>query len=118
MNKDYIIEQLKKQIEGFETKIETEKVGTVIEVGDGVARISGLTDIMASEMVEFGNGQYGVALNLEEDRVGVMIMGPYEDIKEGDIVKSTGRILSVPVGKILSVGLWDPWEIQWTEKVK
>ncbi len=99
MNKDYIIEQLKKQIEGFETKIETEKVGTVIEVGDGVARISGLTDIMASEMVEFGNGQYGVALNLEEDRVGVMIMGPYEDIKEGDIVKSTGRILSVPVGE-------------------
>lgn len=99
MNKDYIIEQLKKQIEGFETKIETEKVGTVIEVGDGVARIAGLTDVMASEMIEFANGQFGVALNLEEDRVGVMIMGPYEDIKEGDTVKSTGRILSVPVGE-------------------
>lgn len=99
MNKDYIIEQLKRQIESFETKIETEKIGTVAEIGDGVARIIGLGDVMASEMLEFPNGQFGVALNLEEDRIGAMVLGDYTGIKEGDTVKSTGRILSVPVGE-------------------
>ena len=98
MNKDYIIDQLKKQIEGFKSETETEKVGTVLEIGDGVARISGLTDLMASEMVEFHDGTLGVALNLEEDRVGVVVLGEYQQIKEGDPVKATGRILSVPVG--------------------
>ncbi len=99
MNKDYIIDQLKKQIEGFKSETTTEKVGKVIEVGDGVARISGLSDLMASEMVEFPNGEIGVALNLEEDRVGVMILGSYLGVKEGDIVKATGKILSIPVGE-------------------
>jgi len=99
MNKDYIIDQLKKQIENFETKTQTEKVGTVQEIGDGVARISGLSDAMASEMLEFENGAVGVALNLEEDRVGAMVLGNYEAIKEGETVKSTGKILSVPVGE-------------------
>lgn len=96
-NKDYVIEQLKKQIEGFQSEVTTEKVGKVIEVGDGVARISGLADIMASEMVEFANGEIGVALNLEEDRVGAMVLGNYLAIKEGDEVKATGKILSIPV---------------------
>ena len=99
MQKDYIIDQLKKQIENFEVKTETEKVGTVAEIGDGVARITGLTDALSSEMLEFENGAVGVALNLEEDRVGAMILGDYTGIKEGDTVKSTGRILSVPVGE-------------------
>ncbi|MFA6048047.1 MAG: F0F1 ATP synthase subunit alpha [Parcubacteria group bacterium] len=99
MNKDYIIDQLKKQIKGFETTAKTEKVGTVSEIGDGVARITGLSDAMASEMLEFSNGQIGVALNLEEDRVGAMVLGDYTGIKEGDTVKSTGKILSVPVGE-------------------
>jgi F-type H+/Na+-transporting ATPase subunit alpha len=99
MQKDYIIDQLKKQIENFETKFQTEKVGTVQEIGDGVARISGLSDAMASEMLEFENGAVGVALNLEEDRVGAMVLGNYEAIKEGETVKSTGKILSVPVGE-------------------
>jgi F-type H+/Na+-transporting ATPase subunit alpha len=99
MKKDYIIDQLKKQIENFETKVQTEKVGTVREIGDGVARISGLSDAMASEMLEFENGAVGVALNLEEDRVGAMVLGNYEAIKEGETVKSTGKILSVPVGE-------------------
>ena len=98
MSKDYIIEQLKKQIENFKAEAKAEKVGRVIEVGDGVAKISGLSDAMASEMLEFSNGVYGVALNLEEDQVGAMILGNYENIKEGDEVKSTGKILSVPVG--------------------
>jgi F-type H+/Na+-transporting ATPase subunit alpha len=99
MSKDYIIDQLKKQIENFETKTQTEKVGTVQEIGDGIARISGLSDAMASEMLEFENGAVGVALNLEEDRVGAMVLGNYEAIKEGETVKSTGKILSVPVGE-------------------
>ncbi|NTU66484.1 MAG: F0F1 ATP synthase subunit alpha [Candidatus Moranbacteria bacterium] len=97
MNKDYIIEQLKSQIKGFESETKTEKVGTVMEIGDGVARLSGLTDVMASEMLEFPNGEFGVALNLEEERVGAMVLGGYDGIKEGDQVKSTGKILSVPV---------------------
>lgn len=108
MSKDYIIEQLKKQIEGFEAKTTTEKVGTVAEIGDGVARITGLSDAMASEMLEFENGTYGVALNLEEDRVGAMILGEYENIKEGDAVKSTGKILSVPVGENFIGRVVDP----------
>jgi len=108
MNKDYIIDQLKKQIAGFKAETKTEKVGKVIEVGDGIARISGLSDAMAGEMLEFSHSQssalrteaiYGVALNLEEDQVGAMILGEYEKIKEGDVVKSTGKILSVPVGE-------------------
>lgn len=97
MNKDYIIEQLKQQIQNFKAEATTEKVGKVVEVGDGVARISGLSDIMASEMVEFPNGEIGVALNLEEDRVGAMVLGNYLGIKEGDEVKATGKILSIPV---------------------
>jgi F-type H+/Na+-transporting ATPase subunit alpha len=101
MSKDYIIEQLKKQIENFETSVETEKVGTVIEVGDGVAKISGLSDVMASEMIEFPGGIFGVVLNLEEGQIGAMILGAFEGIKEGDTVRSTGKILSVPVGENL-----------------
>lgn len=97
MNKDYVIEQLKKQIEGFETEIKSEKIGKVLEIGDGVARVEGLGDAMASEMLEFPDGTMGVALNLEEDQIGVMILGDFKGIKEGDEVKSTGKILSVPV---------------------
>lgn len=111
MSKDYIVEQLKKQIENFKTEAKTEKVGRVVEVGDGVAKISGLSDAMASEMLEFTTQTnadstrtntekiYGVALNLEENRIGAMILGQCESIKEGDEVKSTGKILSVPVGE-------------------
>jgi len=102
MNKDYIIETLKKQIAGFKAETKTEKTGRVIEVGDGIARVSGLGDAMASEMLSFENQKgtiFGVALNLEEDQVGAMILGEYEGIKEGDAVRSTGKILSVPVGE-------------------
>ncbi len=98
-NKDQIIEQLKKRIEDFKTEATVEKIGTVVEVGDGIARITGLADCMAQEMVEFSNGQFGVALNLEEDTVGAMILGDFLEIKEGDQVKLTGRILEVPVGE-------------------
>jgi len=99
MDKNYIIDQLKKQIENFESHAGTEKVGRVVEIGDGVAKISGLSDAMASEMLEFPGGTFGVVLNLEEGQIGAMILGNYEGIKEGDEVKSTGKILSIPVGE-------------------
>lgn len=108
MSKDYIIDQLKKQIEGFSVKAETQKVGKVTEIGDGVARISGLSDVMASEMLEFENGVFGVALNLEEESIGAMILGSYENIHEGETVKSTGKILSVPVSEGLIGRVVDP----------
>ncbi len=101
MDKNYIIQSLKKQIEDFESEISAVKTGVVLEVGDGIAKISGLSDIKMSEMVEFENGIFGVVLNLEQDRVGVIILGDYEKIKEGDIAKSTGKILEVPVGDAL-----------------
>jgi F-type H+/Na+-transporting ATPase subunit alpha len=108
MNKDFIVEQLKKQIEGFKNEVSTEKVGKVIEVGDGIARISGLSNLMASEMVQFPNGEIGVALNLEEDRVGVMVLGSYLDIKEGDEVQATGKVLSIPVSDKMIGRVIDP----------
>lgn len=95
--KNYIVEQLKKQIENFETQSQTEKVGKVLEVGDGVIRIEGLSDAMSQEMLEFADGSLGVVLNLEEDQVGAIVLGDYKGIKEGDEVKKTGKILSVPV---------------------
>lgn len=92
-----IVENLRKEIESFKATIATEKVGHVIEVFDGIARVSGLSDIQSSEMVTFPAGQVGVALNLEEDAVGVIILGDFSKIKEGDEVKATGRILEIPV---------------------
>ncbi|TXH00960.1 MAG: F0F1 ATP synthase subunit alpha, partial [Candidatus Moraniibacteriota bacterium] len=94
-----LIEELKKELSQFHHVVEREAIGTVLEAGDGVARVAGLSEVMASEMVEFENGTLGVALNLEESEVGVMIMGEMGSIKEGTKVKATGRILSVPVGE-------------------
>lgn len=98
---NHLIEELKKQVAQFHTETKREEIGTVLEVGDSVARVSGLSNAMASEMIEFANGTLGVAFNLEEDQVGVMLLGEMGDLKEGDIAKSTGRILSVPVGEAL-----------------
>jgi F-type H+-transporting ATPase subunit alpha len=96
-----IIEELKKNISSFEKQVHVEEIGKVLEVGDGIARLSGLTKCQASEMLEFPGGTFGVALNLEEETVGAVILGDYSHIKEGDTVKRTGRILSVPVGEEL-----------------
>jgi len=98
---DEISAILKQQIERFDADVKVESVGTVIMVGDGIARIYGLDDAMAGELLEFENGVYGMALNLEEDNIGCVILGPYHDIKEGDRVKRTGRIVEVPVGEAL-----------------
>ncbi len=98
MNSDTIIQKLKEQIQGFDPKAQVSHVGTVTEVGDGIAKISGLSEVAAMEMLDFGNNIFGVALNLEEKSVGAIILGSFEAIKQGDTVKATGKILSVPVG--------------------
>lgn len=97
MSTNYIVENLKKEIDNFSSQIKAEKVGHVLEVFDGIAKVSGLNDIKSSEMVIFPNGEMGVALNLEEDTVGIIILSEFSKIKEGDEVKATGKILEVPV---------------------
>jgi len=99
---------LRQQIEAFQAPVETADVGTIIEVGDGIARVRGLANAMASELLEFPGGVYGVTFNLEEDNVGVIILGDYEGLKEGDTVKGTGRIIQVPVGEALLGRVVDP----------
>jgi len=97
MSNNQIVNELKKHIAEFEKTVEVEEVGTVIEIGDGIARMSGLTKCQSQEMLEFPGGVFGVALNLEEETIGAVVLGEYKKIKEGDTVKRTGRILSVPV---------------------
>lgn len=92
---------IREQIEKYDVKLDMAKVGTVVQVGDGVARIYGLEEVMAGELLEFPNQIYGMTLNLEEDSVGAVILGEDRDIKEGDEVKSTGRVVEVPVGNAL-----------------
>ncbi len=100
-NTEALVKQLKEKILNFQSTVSMEKVGTVLEVGDGVARISGLKDAASMEMLDFGQEIFGVALNLEENLIGSIILGEYQKIKVGDIVKLTGKILSVPVGESL-----------------
>ncbi|KZE77940.1 F0F1 ATP synthase subunit alpha [Paenibacillus elgii] len=90
---------IKQQIEQYKSEIQVVDVGTVIQVGDGIARAHGLENVMAGELLEFPNGVLGYAFNLEESNVGIVILGPYTDIREGDQVKRTGRIMEVPVGE-------------------
>jgi F-type H+-transporting ATPase subunit alpha len=97
---DELTALIKQQIETFKPPLESVDVGTVVEIGDGIARVDGLGNVMAGELVEFAkNGVLGLTLNLEKDMIGVVIMGEYADLSEGDLVKSTGRIASVPVGQ-------------------
>ena len=99
--KEFIIQSLKKEIEKLGAPPEEARIGTVVEVADGVARMTGLTDCLSAEMLEFPGGTYGVALNLEEETVGAVILGDSTAIKEGDTVKTTGRVVEVPVGQAL-----------------
>lgn len=98
---DVIIKQLKEQIANFSITPTVEKVGIVLEVGDGIARVSGLREVASMEMLDFGHDVFGVALNLEENTIGSIILGDYLRIKQGDTVRGTGNILSVPVGDAL-----------------
>ena len=98
---DEISQLIREQIENYETRIAVDEVGTVITLGDGIARVYGLDKVMAGELLQFPHGVFGLAMNLEEDQVGVVLLGEYTQIREGDEVKRTGRIMSVPVGSAL-----------------
>jgi F-type H+-transporting ATPase subunit alpha len=98
---DEITQLIRQQIENYETKIAVDEVGTIVSLGDGIARVHGLDKVMAGELLSFPHGIAGIAMNLEEDQVGVVVLGDYTEIKEGDEVKRTGRIMSVPVGEAL-----------------
>jgi len=98
---DEITQLIRQQIENYESKIAVDEVGTVISLGDGIARVYGLDKVMAGELLSFPHDVAGIAMNLEEDQVGVVLLGEYTEIKEGDEVKRTGRIMSVPVGEAL-----------------
>src|SRR5881398_770592 len=96
---DEITSILRQEIENYERAIDVTEVGSVISVGDGIARIHGLEKVMAGELIEFPHDVAGIAMNLEEDQVGAVLLGDYTEIKEGDEVRRTGRIMSVPVGR-------------------
>jgi F-type H+-transporting ATPase subunit alpha len=98
---DEITKLIREKIENYESKIAVDEVGTVISLGDGIARLHGLDKVMAGELIEFPHGVAGISMNLEEDQVGAVLLGDYTEIKEGDEVKRTGRIMSVPVGDAL-----------------
>src|SRR5438552_541860 len=98
---DEITQLIRQQIENYESKVAVDEVGTVITLGDGIARVHGLEKVMAGELLAFPHNLSGIAMNLEEDQVGVVLLGEYTAIKEGDEVKRTGRIMSVPVGNAM-----------------
>ena len=96
---DEITKILREQIGNYETRIAVDEVGSIISLCDGIARVHGLDKVMAGELLSFPHGLAGIALNLEEDQVGAVLLGDYTEISEGDEVKRTGRIMSVPVGE-------------------
>ncbi|MFH1267330.1 MAG: F0F1 ATP synthase subunit alpha, partial [Planctomycetota bacterium] len=105
---DEIASVIQREIEQYQSRIDIREVGRVLEVGDGIARVYGLSGVMSGEMVEFPSGVNGLAFNLEESSVGVIILGDYLSINEGDEVRSTGRLLSVPVGDAVLSRVIDP----------
>src|SRR6201992_2405084 len=98
---DEITKILRQEIENYERAIDVTEVGAVISLGDGIARIHGLDKVMSGELIEFPHNVSGIAMNLEEDEVGAVLLGDYTEIKEGDEVRRTRRIMSVPVGEAL-----------------
>src|SRR5215208_8401492 len=98
---DEISKILREQIGSHAVQVDVAEVGSVISLGDGIARVHGIERAMGGEMLEFSHGVFGIALNLEEESVGAVLLGEYREIKEGDTVKRTGRIISVPVGEEL-----------------
>src|SRR5438132_532978 len=98
---DEITKILRQEIENYDRAIDVSEVGTIMSVGDGIARIHGLDKVMSGELIEFGHGVSGIAMNLEEDQVGAVLLGEYQHIKEGQEVRRTGSIMSVPVGTAL-----------------
>src|SRR6476661_10816319 len=100
INTGDITAALQKNLAGFQPDVETKTVGRILEVGDGIARVSGLPDTAVNELLEFEGGTLGLALNLDEDSIGAVVLGEAEEVEEGHTVQETGRILSVPVGDV------------------
>src|SRR5947209_12788834 len=96
-----ITELLRQQIENYEQRIQVDEVGTIISLGDGIARVYGLDKVMAGELIDFPHGVKGLAMNLDEDQVGAVLLGDYTELSEGDQVRRTGQIMSVPVGEAM-----------------
>jgi F-type H+-transporting ATPase subunit alpha len=96
-----LLQEIESKIAGVKTTVGRQNVGTIREIGDGVAKIEGLSDAMLNEMIDFGNGIVGLALNLEETEVGAIILGDWSKVREGQEVRTTGNLLQVPVGKAL-----------------
>src|ERR1700753_2822129 len=96
-----ITELLRQQIQNYEQRVQVDEVGTIVTLGDGIARVHGLDKVMAGELIQFPHGVAGLAMNLDEDQVGAVLLGDYTEIREGDEVKRTGKIMSVPVGEAL-----------------
>ena len=115
---DQLTQLLREQIEKFDGSVDVAEVGEVIEVGDGVARVSGLENVMSSELVELPNGVFGMALNLEEDNVGLVLFGESSLVKEGDLAKRTERIVEIPVGEAMLGRLLTHWDNQLMVKEK
>src|SRR3954465_1612875 len=100
-NPQDITAALRKNLEGYSPQTEMSRVGRIIEVGDGIARVSGLPDTAVNELLEFEGGTLGLALNLDEDTIGAVVLGEADEVEEGQTVQETGRILSVPVGDVM-----------------
>jgi F-type H+-transporting ATPase subunit alpha len=98
---DEITKLIREQIENYESKVTVDEVGTIVSLGDGIARVHGLDKVMAGELLDFGHGVAGIAMNLEEDQVGAVLMGEYTEVKEGEEVRRTGKIMAVPTGEAL-----------------
>src|SRR6202012_3263858 len=98
---DEITSILRHEIENYERAIDVSEVGTIMSVGDGIARIHGLDKVMAGELIQFGHNVSGIAMNLEEDQVGAVLLGDYQHIREGEEVRRTGKIMAVPVGEAM-----------------
>lgn len=113
-----ISDLIKARIEHFSSATEERNVGTVVTVTDGIVRVHGLADVKYGEMLEFPGGSFGLALNLERDSVGAVVLGEYKHIVEGDVVKTTGRILEVPSVKRCSAALSIRWEPRSTAKAR
>jgi F-type H+-transporting ATPase subunit alpha len=118
LNPSEISELIKSRIAGLETTAEVRTQGTIVSVTDGIVRVHGLSDVMQGEMLEFPGNTFGLALNLERDSVGAVILGEYEHITEGDTVKCTGRILEVPVGEELIGRVVTRWDNRSTARVR
>ena len=101
MRADEITALLSQKIENYEQRVQVDEVGTIVSLGDGIARVHGLDKVMAGELIEFPHGVAGLAMNLDEDQVGAVLLGDFAELREGDQVKRTGKIMSVPVGEAI-----------------